>query len=867
MLCLATGHIATCRGDGIINKLHFPQQIGFDDKLIYNENLGIVLTKVGTIELGGSEFKHTFGIPILKEKYIPELNTCPPDLQSCFDKTREFKQNCTSDTIFEFCRKFQESIQAYTDHQRLLREEYTENHKAINSLLPRIIIKQKHGKRGLIDAGGWLAKQLFGVATEADLTTLRNHIEQIEGTLSQANASFDKFEENLQSFGVTINNRVNNIKIGLQLHQKLLNDTVVHIQNIERTVLRLEPQINQFYKRQHKIMKYINLLHVYNAQHIHILNAFVRDSTELLSGVQTLVEGYLPSKIIPPHILTEYLFHLDNNLKKSSPGFTVTHKSASYYYHVRDIMYARSEDNLFISIKIPLSSTNTIFKLYKVETLPVPMAGLDLHTEISNVPKYFAVSSDQQFYLELKESEIKDCPGSNFKKCNHITAIKERSLYSCISSIYFKNQPKSVSLCKGQVIDKSENFKTRVINLEKGKLLVSTNDPNWIKSCANSPPVTIKVCSYCIIHQICYCSFRGPEFFIPAKINNCLADRDIQMIQPYNAIFSKHFYTEAEILSGNNTSKFEYNTVLEPLKIDLRQSQWNDVLSIDKQLNLEVDTLAKLIKSGKPLFSTPIDKLRNQLDWVLNDYSKTCYVTMTIVSVTLSVTSLVISAITIRKINKIVAIITSLSVLATETHAKPTNENVNQPNCENTNTSLYVCLSLISIIILAYFLYKLVKRRFEISNKQNIIPSLECDLFLYVYTTSNSYKLFICKVPFKITNVCFGEDGNLTGIKIKKDWMKCSLMLQWMECALYSKETKTNFEIPDEIPLSYLQEKALRKILHNGKTFKLVITNYAETISSICNINLNKPDEYLFKQLKNMSKIKWSNKKETISFK
>ena len=119
------------------------------------------------------------------------------------------------------------------------------------------------------------------------------------------------------------------------------------------------------------------------------------------------------------------------------------------------------------------------------------------------------------------------------------------------------------------------------------------------------------------------------------------------MIKPYNAIFSKHFYTKEESLKIDSTEKPENDEILDPVKINIRQSEWNDVMTVDKQLNLDVDTLAKMIKSGKPLFYTPIDKLKSELDWVLNDYNKVCYVALTLVSVALSVTSLAINVIVI----------------------------------------------------------------------------------------------------------------------------------------------------------------------------------------------------------------------------
>jgi hypothetical protein len=860
----------SCTSNEGTEDLHFPQQAGMDDRVIYDESLGVVLRQIGTLELGGSEFSHTFGIPITQDNIIPTFNLCPKNLETC---KSEFSINCTTENIFYFCQRFQQAIRAYTEHEELLQMEYSENIKAIDTLLPRNIKKNKSTqfKRGLVDAGGWLAKQLFGVATEQDLAMLRNHIIQLEDTISQSNESFSQFKENLQSYGSKINKRVDNIRDGLTLHHKLLNDTMQHIGKIERTMFNIEPQLNTFYKRQHKITKYINLLHVYNVQHIHLLNALVRDSSERLQGVQSLVEGYLPVILIPPHVLESYIYKLDRFLKENHPGFSITHMKAKYYYHVKNIMYARTNRNLFISVKIPLSSTDTIFKLYNIDTVPVPMGPIEFHSEINNVPTYFAISSDNQFYLELAESDIKDCFGKTVKRCKQIMAIKERVLASCISSIFFQDHATAIKLCKGKVIGNETAFQTKIIDLGSGKLLVSTDHRHWIKSCASKPPVEFIGCLYCIIKVPCACSIRGSQFFIPSFMNNCFADSDIQMIQTDNALFSHHFYTSKELLKTPNiTTGVKISNTLQPFKIDLRQSKWDDVLSVDKQLQLEVDTLANLVRNGKPLFTTPVDKLKYELEWVTNGFGKTIAIVVTIISVTLSITSLALNAILVQRINRIMAIITSLSLLATESDAKPLDSELNYSNNQTCYVSM-ISISLscwaVAIIYIIKMLSVMCERRQNGTDKELITPLLECNLYLYVYSNVSSYKILICKLPFKVECIGFGNNDNLKFIHIKKTMIKCNLVLQWAAGAVKIDGIRHHYDLPEEIEVPKDKENEIRQVLASEKLFKLVATNDVTVATALCNAVIVQPEESIFNRLDRLTKAKWSKDASKIEFK
>lgn len=864
-LMLSVVTVAHCKAiEGSL--LHFPKQDG-NSGTIYSENLGVVLTRLGTLELGGSEYSHTFGIPLMQQKIVPELKTCPADMNKCIHKDR-FGINCTSETVFYFCQRFRQSISAYKEQQKLLKTEYEENMKAINALLPKEITPRrlaKKFKRGLLDAGGWLAKQLFGVATENDLGILSSHIIQLEEMISQSNMTFNTFQENLQSLSLGLNQRMENIKKGLSIHSKILNETLMHITKIDEAVINVQPQLNTFYKRQHKIMKYINVLHIFNVQHIHLLNAFVRDSAETLQGIQSLVEGFLPAIFIPPHILNEYLENLDSFLKDNHPGFRVTHKRAEYYYHVQNIMYARTSKNLFISIKIPLSSVDNVFQLYNVNTLLVPMEGFGMHSKIYNVPEYVAMSQNGQFYLELSGSDIKDCTGKLIKQCNQIMAVKDKNIKSCISSIFFENNEEALKLCKARVFGNKTKLETKIFDIGKGNMLVSTDDPNWIKSCPSQLPVQLKGCVYCIVKLPCFCSIRGKNFFIPPYVSNCFSSTNVQFIRPYNAIFSKHFNIDNELLKVQETpGMINSNKILEPLKVNFKKSDWDDVLKEDKDLNLEIETLAKLMQKGKPLFATPADKLKYELEWLTNGHTKPILIGVTSFGVFISLASIAFNIILLRKMSKIMGIITSLSLLATESNAKALdNATYVDNNMCSATLMLFLLICATIIIILVVKKKSVFATRKRACAKDVILDMLECDLYLYVYNERGSDNIFLCKIPFGIDFISFGEQS-LKSVSLKKTWMNCTMKLLWAENAIPIRNARSNYNPPNSIPVSKHEENKIRNILRKGKTFKVVALNNEKAISAPCNSMEIQPDECVFNKLNKLTTARWSKSKTTI---
>ena len=59
------------------------------------------------------------------------------------------------------------------------------------------------------------------------------------------------------------------------------------------------------------------------------------------------------------------------------------------------------------------------------------------------------------------------------------------------------------------------------IDLQDGRVLISTLDLKWIKSCYHRPPQAINGCSNCVLHKSCNCSLSSKSFYITNSVHMC----------------------------------------------------------------------------------------------------------------------------------------------------------------------------------------------------------------------------------------------------------------------------------------------------------------------------------------------------------
>ena len=93
---------------------------------------------------------------------------------------------------------------------------------------------------------------------------------------------------------------------------------------------------------------------------------------------------------------------LDSLLHDEEPLYQVAHKNAGYYYQMPDVTFTQSSQYLYLSIKIPISSTAVYLDIYSIVSLPQPLSGNNHNTtKLVNIKPYFAISRDGSFYAEF----------------------------------------------------------------------------------------------------------------------------------------------------------------------------------------------------------------------------------------------------------------------------------------------------------------------------------------------------------------------------------------------------------------------------------------------------------------------------------
>jgi hypothetical protein len=110
-----------------------------------------------------------------------------------------------------------------------------------------------------------------------------------------------------------------------------------------------------------------------------------------------------------------------------------------WYY--RNAKAARLADlNSFLLVmSFPLTAVNRNYELYKVVAFPFKIWS-NTYVRYKFDSEYFAISTLQQTYLSLSESDFKQCEGQIVKICPADDAITDTRTKSCAPSLFFQRR-------------------------------------------------------------------------------------------------------------------------------------------------------------------------------------------------------------------------------------------------------------------------------------------------------------------------------------------------------------------------------------------------------------------------------------------
>ena len=232
-------------------------------------------------------------------------------------------------------------------------------------------------------------------------------------------------------------------------------------------------------------------------------------------------------------------------------------------------------------MKIPLTSTSTVFTVYRINSVPIILGPNREETSVMKFKKPFiAVSNDEMFYIRLSQSELDWCQGKMLKRCTQGLIMQEVDKPDCALAI-LQSKVKDISeLCDFTLLPKSAK-QTEIITIRPNTYLISTSETNWLKTCVGGTPTHVKACKLCTINVPCACSLKADTFFIPAMLDNCNFTKLPTQVPSHNlpALFAFYgqkgeMYNISQLARRNMKSDIAYP------KISVLDKEFEDVIFI-----------------------------------------------------------------------------------------------------------------------------------------------------------------------------------------------------------------------------------------------------------------------------------------------
>ena len=289
----------------------------------------------------------------------------------------------------------------------------------------------------------------------------------------------------------------------------------------------------------------------------------------LVNAVPSLLDKRLPISLVPRASLSVILESVHEAQMQNLDRLTlaIPMQDITSYYDaklVREI--STVPQGLLLTLAIPLSSSETVFDVYRAYLIPMPAKdpGVALQWKIEG--PYLAISENTMESTVLSFEQFEECLGSARYKICHKTMETHLGQSSCLATLYFHNAIAALQVCEPEQI--SLPTPEKATNLGYGIwLLTSASDAftlrEFTRGLANSVERTdIPGCTICIITLECGIQMASKHIKIRPDLGSCdkiPAKRlTIQLPDPLEAILSKippieelpYFRTRAEATSA-----------------------------------------------------------------------------------------------------------------------------------------------------------------------------------------------------------------------------------------------------------------------------------------------------------------------------
>jgi hypothetical protein len=576
-----------------------------NDYFIARLNHGALFRVHSILDNSNSFWRHIYRLR------LPQIPEKPPIMSNPCTHTST-TITLSAFTNFNLCDLYDELIDSYNKQSAILYDDIIRNMNAIYSYM-HVPQDTTRTKRGLFNFVGDAYKFLFGLSTTSDYERLLTVIHQ----LNQQSNSF-----------ATVTNAIkdellSHVKLQERQSKFTLEKITINYNNtkvLANEVLELTKAYNNmsidFRNFEYLLSHFIRTLIVLQNQRITSLQFIQSDSIELLSAFEVLAENRISPRLVSPQKLEKLFKQISRILDKEYPQFFISNPKVHSVYDGSTVLHFIDDQFVYIQISVPLTSYDSTFRIYEIYKLMNPISHnvSNVYTQLKNLPEFFAISLNKEFYMELSLDELNACPGLDIRHCSQNLPIQKISKQSCAISLFLNNIGDINKYCPSNTIfSNSKTLQDTIIPLGGSSYYISLPhydfNMKWTLTCPSTTKI-IDPCNWCLIKIPCQCSLVTPISDIAPSMQSCsnvTSHSDLEITYPINLPFLTAFLYNQTILG-----KFESNSMLSSIpQIEIPHTLQLIVQPniTDEEELIKIDTkkLVERLKQQNVIHLNPID--------------------------------------------------------------------------------------------------------------------------------------------------------------------------------------------------------------------------------------------------------------------
>ncbi|XP_019628731.1 PREDICTED: uncharacterized protein LOC109473300 [Branchiostoma belcheri] len=369
---------------------------------------------------------------------------------------------------------------------------------------------------------------------------IQNHLREAGVSIYERVGSVVAFGHTMSSVFASLNTRVTDVQRENDAQVKLIDAERTAMNQLHKKTLEAGAGFNQrmdfVEKGMDKILTKIDPA----LEKVRLgLMDVRRVETAWVSGIQRLLEGYLPPELVTTEMIEELVNHINDHILTQSAysNYRLLSQTPSFYYQLKDIIYGRTERFIHITVRVPLYRMTGLVPVYRLDVFPVSVqSGMVFdpskdggYTILHNYPAYLAITDDLTFYTHLSLPQYLSCRAmgsSGIKLCYYGLPILQHKRHrnSCAYALFADDHPEIRETCEFRYT-KKHPFPSAVQISDTGvfRMHSGTNKHlTWDLTCNSKklPLQHIRACN-CDKEIPCGCTLEAKHFYLGRRMTGC----------------------------------------------------------------------------------------------------------------------------------------------------------------------------------------------------------------------------------------------------------------------------------------------------------------------------------------------------------